>query len=142
MTREPRWLSRAVLDAIQHELIAEHGGAHGVRAGGDALVDSAVERPRQRFGYEPDSDLPALAAAYLFGIAKNHGYIDGNKRVAFAVAATFLLLNGVRLTATEMDAYDLVVGVAAGARSEAEVATWIRRNNEPVGPREPWRPEG
>ncbi len=132
MAREPRWLSRTVVDAIQHELIAEHGGAHGTRAGGEALIESAVERPRQRFEYEPNSDLPSLAAAYLFGLAKNHGYVDGNKRVAFAVATTFLLVNGLRLTATESDAYDLVVGVAAGLYSEVDIAVWIRRNHEVI----------
>lgn len=85
-------------------------------------------RPRQRFAYEPDSDLPALAASYLHGLAMNHGFVDGNKRVAFAAAATFLLWNGVRLTASEVDAYDAVIGLVEGRYSEPDIARWIRRN--------------
>jgi death-on-curing protein len=125
---EPRWLSRAIVDMIQQELIAEHGGSPGVRAGGDDLIESALLRPRQRFDYEPGSDLAAGAAAYLFGLAKNHGYIDGNKRVAFAAAATFLQLNGLDLTASEAEAYDAVMGVTEGRHSEAWLAEWFRNN--------------
>jgi death-on-curing protein len=118
---------------IHQELIVEYGGSPGVRAGGDDLIESALLRPRQRLDYEPDSDLAALAAAYMFGLAKNHGYIDGNKRVAFASAATFLLLNGLRLTATEAEAYDVVIGVVEGGHSEAWLAGWFRSNSQPAG---------
>lgn len=130
---EPRWLSRAIVDMIHQELIAEHGGSAGTRAGGDDLIESALLRPRQRFDYEPESDLAALAAAYMFGLAKNHGYVDGNKRVAFAAAATFLLLNGLRLTATEAEAYDAVLGLVEGLHSEAWLAEWFRSNSLPAG---------
>ena len=112
------------------ELLREHGGAPGIRAGGDDLIESALMRPRQRYAYEPHSDLPTLAAAYLYGLAMNHGYVDGNKRVAFAAAATFLLWNGTRLNASEVDAYDTVVGLVEGRYSEREVARWIRANTE------------
>jgi death on curing protein len=118
-----------VLDTIHAELLAEHGGAYGVRAGGDGLIESALARPQQRYAYS-DADLADLAAAYLFGLAKNHGYIDGNKRIGFAAAATFLLLNGLRLTATEVDAYDAVIGVVEGRLAEQELAAWIRANAE------------
>ena len=77
-----------------------------------------MARPRNRLAHHPDTDLPRLAAAYLFGLAKNHGYVDGNKRVAFAVAATFLVLNGLDLAAEESAAYEVVVAVAAGALDE------------------------
>jgi len=119
------------VDAIHSELLLEHGGAPGVRAGGDDLLESALARPKNRLAYEPDSDLATLAAAYLFDLVKNHGYVDGNKRVAFAAAATFLLLNGLRLTASEADAYDIVIGVVEGRYTESELAVWFRRNTEP-----------
>ena len=126
---EPRWLSRAVVDLIHQEMIGEHGGHAGVRTDGDGLIDSALLRPPQRLAYEPGSDLATLAAAYLFGLAKNHGYIDGNKRVAFAAAATFLYLNGSRLEATEAEAYEAVIGVVDNHYSEAWLADWFRRNS-------------
>jgi death-on-curing protein len=131
--KEPRWLSRLVVDVIHAELLQEHGGAAGIRQGGEELIESALARPQNRFADAPDCDLPALAAAYLTGLAKNHGYMDGNKRVGFACAATFLRLNGLRLTASEPEAYDAVMGVAEGRYSEDEIAAWIRRHSEPVG---------
>ena len=126
---EPIWLTRAMVDTIHSELIQEHGGAPGVRAGGDDLIESALARPQHKFAYGAEADIAELGAAYLFGLAKNHGYVDGNKRVGFAAAATFLLLNGVRLTATEPDAYDLVISVVEGRSGEEEVAAWIRAHS-------------
>lgn len=126
--QQPRWLSRAVVDVIHQELIAEHGGAPGLRAGGGALIESALARPRNRFEYDDNCDLSDLASSYLYGLLENHGYVDGNKRVAFAAAATFLLLNGVRLTASEADAYGVVIGLATDEHSEAWVAQWMRDN--------------
>jgi len=127
---EPRWLSRLLVDVIHSELLQEHGGAPGIRTGGDDLIESALARPQNRQAYEPESDLPGLAAAYLFGLTRNHGYVDGNKRVGFAAAATFLMLNRVRLTASEPAAYDLVIGVVEGRYSEDDVAIWIRTHSE------------
>ena len=132
--REPRWLTRPMVDTIHSELLAEHGGVSGVRSDGDVLIESALARPRNRFAYEPESDLASLAAGYLYGLVKNHGYVDGNKRVGFASAATFLLLNGSRLTATEPDAYDQVVAVAAGHLEEPALASWIRNHITTVVP--------
>lgn len=129
---EPRWLTRLMVDTIHAELLLEHGGATGIRAGGEDLIESALARPQNRLAYEPESDLADLAAAYLFGFLKNHGYVDGNKRVAFAAAATFLLLNGTRLTAPEGDAYDRVLGLVEGCFTEAETAAWIRANSGPA----------
>jgi death-on-curing protein len=130
---EPRWLTRSFVDLIHQELLFEHGGSPGIRAGGE-VIESALMRPLHRFAHEPDSDLEALAASYLFGLAKNHDYVDGNKRVGFAVAITFLLLNGIQLEASEAQAYDTVIGVVEGSYSEAEVAIWIRSNTRRVGP--------
>jgi death-on-curing protein len=104
-----------------------------VRQGGDDLIESALARARNRFAYEPESDLSALAAAYLTGLAKNHGFVDGSKRVGFACAATFLRLNGSRLTASEADAYDAVIGLVEGRYSEREIAEWVRSHSEVVG---------
>lgn len=127
---EPRWLTRLVVDTIHSELLLEHGGAPGIRQGGEDMIESALARPRNRLAYEPDSDLADLAAAYLFGFTRNHGYIDGNKRVGFAAAATFLLLNGARLTASEADAYEAVIGLVEGRLTEVEAAQWIRAHSE------------
>ena len=129
---EPRWLSRLIVDVIHSEMLREHGGAPGVRHGGEDLIESALARPQNRFAYSPESDLPALAAAYLTGLAKNHGYVDGNKRVAFACATTFLRLNGLRLTASEPEAYDAVIGLVEGRYSEEQIAAWIRSQSESV----------
>lgn len=117
---------------MHQELITEHGGFPGVRAGGDGLIESALRRPRERFHYEPDTDLAAAAAAYLFGLVKNHGYVDGNKRIAFAAAVTFLHLNGLRLSAGEAAAYDAVLGVAAGRYTETWLAEWFRNHSRPA----------
>ncbi|HEY2295853.1 MAG TPA: type II toxin-antitoxin system death-on-curing family toxin, partial [Thermoanaerobaculia bacterium] len=96
------------------------------------LVESVLARPKNRLAYEPDSDLATLAAAYLFGLVKNHAYVDGNKRVGFAAAATFQRLNGLRLTASESDAYDAVIEVVEGSRTESDLARWLRENTEPI----------
>lgn len=129
---EPVWLSRLIVDTIHRELIAEHGGAPGIRAGGENLVESALARPRQRFAYAGEADLPTLAAAYLFGLTKNHGYVDGNKRVGFAAAATFLLINGLRLEASEQEAYDAVIRVVEGGMDETELSGWFRERSQRV----------
>jgi death-on-curing protein len=130
--KEPRWLSRLVVDVIHSEMLREHGGAPGVRQGGEDLIESALARPQNRFAYAPESDLPALTAAYLTELAKNHGYVDGNKRVAFACAVTFLRLNGLRLTASEPEAYDAVIGLVEGRYSEEQIAEWMRSHSEAV----------
>jgi death-on-curing protein len=129
---EPRWLSRTLLDLIHSELLAEHGGAPGIRGGGDDLIEAALVRPQHRFAYDAAADLPSLAAAYLFGLTKNHGYVDGNKRVGFAAAATFLYLNGFRLTAPEVEAYEIVIGLVENRYSEDDVRAWFRRYAEPI----------
>lgn len=121
-----------MVDVIHSELIAEHGGIQGVREGGEDLIESALARPKNRFSYEPEADLSDLAASCMFGLVKNHGFLDGNKRVGFTCAATFLVMNGQTLTATEQDAAEFVLNVAAGSIDEAEIASWIRENIESV----------
>lgn len=129
---EPRWLSRLIVDVIHAEMLQEHGGAPSVRQRGEDLIESALARPLNRLACSPELDLPTLAAAYLTGLAKNHGYVDGNKRVAFACAATFLRLNGFRLTASEPEAYDAVIGLVEGRYSEEQIAAWIRNQSGTV----------
>jgi death on curing protein len=125
---DPIWLTRAIVDTIHSELILEHGGASGIRAGGEDLIESALARPRHKHAYSTELDLAELVAAYLFGLTKNHGYVDGNKRVGFAAAATFLLLNGTQLIASEPEAYETVIGVVEGRIGEDDLAAWIRAN--------------
>lgn len=124
---EPRWLSATVILAIHADQIAEHGGSLGIRDKG--VLESALDRPRNRHRYEPDSDIAALAAAYGFGIARNHPFIDGNKRVAFQAMYVFLGLNGVHIHADEEQVVAVMLGVAAGEVQEAELAEWLRRSS-------------
>lgn len=129
---EPRWVSRKVLDVMHAALIERYGGAAGVRAGGDELIDSALARPQNKFAYEPEASLAGLAAAYLYGLAKNHGYLDGNKRIAFAAAVAFLRANGLRLSAGEDEAYHYVIGLVEDRYTEQDVARWIASHSEPL----------
>jgi death on curing protein len=126
---EPRWLSRQVIGAMHAELIREHGGSLGVRD--DGLIDSALARPINRWNYG-ETDLPRLAAAYCYGLAKNHGFVDGNKRIAFMAAYVFLRLNGLELEAPEAEAYAAVSDLAAGVSTESEFSAWIAARVEPV----------
>jgi death on curing protein len=127
---EPRWITRVVADAIHTDMLLTHGGLPGVRD--EHLLESALTRPRQRYAYEPSSDLATLAATYAHGLAKNHPYLDGNKRVTFVVAAVFLGLNGFTLTANEADVVATVTALAAGDLEEVELAGWISLRATPV----------
>ena len=112
--------------AIHSDQIREHGGSPGVRDKG--LLESALDRPRNRLYYESDSDFTALAAAYGFSIAKNHPFVDGNKRVAFQAMYVFLGINGVTIMADEDDVVRLVLALASGEPSESELGAWLRDN--------------
>lgn len=123
---EPRWLSLPLVIAIHSDQIREHGGSLGIRD--KALLESALDRVRNRFNYESDSDLVTLAAAHGFGIAKNHPFIDGNKRVAFQAMYAFLGINGITITADEEEVVRLVLALASGELSESELVVWLRDN--------------
>lgn len=125
---EPVWLSRRIILMIHAELLAEHGGAPGIPAGGGGLIDLVLAKPRNLLAYTPTADTADLAACYLVGFCRGHAFVDGNKRVALAAAATFLLLNNAPLQASEADAYDFVIGVAEGRYAESDAAAWIRAN--------------
>ena len=120
------WLLEETLIAIHHRQIAEHGGSEGLRDEG--LLLSALARPQNLLAYdEPAPDLASLAAAYAYGIARNHPFVDGNKRTALVAARTFLILNGVDLEATQDDKVLAFLSLAEDAISEEELANWIRQ---------------
>jgi death-on-curing protein len=120
------WLLEETLTAIHHRQIAEHGGSDGLRD--DGLLSSALARPQNLLAYrESHRDLASLAAAYAYGIARNHPFVDGNKRTALVAARTFLILNGVDLEATQDDKVLTFLSLAEGAVSEEELADWIRK---------------
>ena len=119
------WLLEETLTAIHHRQIAEHGGGEGLRD--ERLLLSALARPQNLLAYgEPPPDLPSLAAAYAYGIARNHPFVDGNKRTALVAARTFLILNGVNLEATQDGKVLTFLNLAEGTISEKELADWIR----------------
>ena len=118
-----RWLDRRALELLHDESIAEHGGAPGLRDEG--LLESALARPLDLAAYGAP-DHAALAAAYGVGLAKNHAFVDGNKRVAFLSVGLFLALNGYRLQATQAEATLTMLAVAAGSLDEAGFAAWLR----------------
>lgn len=123
---EPVWVNRHALELLHSESIAEHGGAEGLRDEG--LFESALARPQNLFAYEGVADASRLAASYIFGLAKNHAFVDGNKRVAFIAGALFLRLNGWRLRAEQAEATLIILSVASGAMGEDELAAWIGRH--------------
>jgi death-on-curing protein len=121
---EPRWVLPEVVHAIHKMLIAEHGGLPGIRDQG--LLDSALARPRQQAAYGKKHSIFQLAAAYSYGLARNHPFADGNKRIALTVAAVFLEINGHSLNAPEAEAVLMHQQLADGTLTEEVLAEWIR----------------
>lgn len=122
-----RWVSRQALELLHDESIAEHGGAAGIRDEG--LLESALARPLNQAAYgSPDVD--TLAASYGVGLAKNHPFVDGNKRAAFLAVGLFLALNGHRLVATQAEATVAMLDVAAGVLDETAFAAWLREHTK------------
>ena len=132
--REPIWLSKAIVLALQEEQLAEHGGRTGVRDEG--LLDSALDRPKNRF-LHGEADICDFAAAYAYGLAKNHAFVDGNKRTSLVVSETFLNLNGYELRATDEDVLMAWLALADGTMSEAELIEWFRKYASPLSPPSP-----
>jgi death-on-curing protein len=124
--KEPQWVLRETVLALQERLLAEFGGLSGLRD--DSLFDSALARPQQLFAYGKP-DLFDLAAAYAFGPVRNHPFLDGNKRIGFTTAVMFLELNGCRSNATEADATIKTLALAARELGEAGYAVWLRANS-------------
>ena len=119
------WVDRQALDLLHDESLAEHGGATGIRDEG--LLESALARPLNLALYG-DPDAAALAASYAVGLAKNHPFVDGNKRAAFLAVGLFLMLNGYRLKASQADATLAMLAVAAGDWNEETFAAWVRQH--------------
>lgn len=124
--KEPVWLPRKLVVALQALTVSEFGGATGIRDEG--LLESALARPQKLLAYGEPS-LFALAAAYAFGLAKNHAFVDGNKRIAFAAIDVFLQLNGHELAASDIEAAAAIKDLAAGNLDEAELERWIAANS-------------
>ena len=129
MASEPTWLNRAIVEALRADQVVEHGGRAGIRDEG--MLELAPARPKQKWHYEPSTDLASLSAAYAFAIAKNHPFVDGNKRAALVAAYTFLAVNDLELEAPEPEAVSMIVGIADGSLSEDELASWIRTHVVP-----------
>lgn len=121
------WIEKKFALAIHDRQLAEHGGSSGVRE--EALLDSALARPQQLFAYgDPPPDLAALAASLAFGLARNHPFIDGNKRTAHVCYRTFLALNDANLVASDEEKYIAMLGLAEGSTSETDFADWLRKH--------------
>ena len=121
--KEPRWLDRAMVVAIHADQIRQHGGLQGIRD--PAGLESALDRARNRWSYEPEVELAGLAANYGYGLTRNHPFADGNKRTGFQVMYVFLGLNGLRIQATDEEVVRLMEGVAAGSVTESGLAAWL-----------------
>lgn len=122
----PDFIDRVLALMIHERTLVLHGGARGVRD--QALLDSALARPRQIAGYEPEADIVRLAAALTFGVVRNHPFVDGNKRTGFVVGVLFLELNGFRFGASEEAAASQVMALAGGELDEAGYEAFIREN--------------
>lgn len=119
------WIEKPFALAIHERQLAEHGGGRGVRD--EALLDSALARPQQLYAYgQPPPDLADLAASLAFGLARNHPFVDGNKRTAAVACEVFIELNGGTLHATDVELYPVYIGLAEGSLPEAEFAAWLR----------------
>jgi death-on-curing protein len=121
---EPTWVLRDVVIAVQQILLAEHGGLSGIRD--NALLDSALSRPQNLFAYTDPVSIFDLAASYSYGLALNHPFIDGNKRVALTVAAIFLEINGFSLNATEAETVITFEQLASGQFTEKQLSFWFQ----------------
>lgn len=125
MTNEPLWFLDRFILPLHERMIREFGGVQGLRDVN--LLESALRRPINKWNYQkPEPDLAELAAAYIWGIVRNHPFVDGNKRTAYVVFRSFLMMNGWDLSATQDEKYDMAHGIAAGTYSEIEVSEWIR----------------
>jgi death-on-curing protein len=122
---EPEWLTVPMIVAIHDEQLAIHGGSAGIRDSG--MLESALDRPRNKWAYE-NAKLPELAAAYGYGLAKNHPFVDGNKRASLLAIYTFLGINGIDFIVPEAEAAAMILALAAGEVSEESLARWIKDN--------------
>jgi len=132
MKGKPRWISKKALLLLHEESLAEFGGAPGVADEG--LLESALARPRNTYAYQPQTTIADLAASCAFGLARNHAFVDGNKRMAFLSIGLFLTINGYQLTAEPFDAIQAILALAAGELDEKGLARWIANNSVKTAP--------
>jgi death-on-curing protein len=125
--KEPEWIAFEIIVAIHDAQLAEHGGASGVRDA--ALLESALARPKNLYSYSEDISLNRLAAAFAVGIAKNHAFIDGNKRTGWVTCAVFLELNGIPVISESAEVVSMMLDVADGKITEEEFALWLDRDH-------------
>jgi death-on-curing protein len=130
--KEPRWLSREIVLALHAQVLAEHGGRERIRD--RATLESALARPRDRFAHRK-TGLAGLAAAYGFGLCRNHPFVDGNKRVALAAIDVFLQLQGRELSAPEPEVAERILALAAGSLTEPRLEAWVRKRTRKLRPR-------
>jgi death-on-curing protein len=124
--KEPIWADKPEVLIAHSRQLAEHGGSDGLRD--ESLLDSALAKPRNVFAYEVSATLPRLAASYAFGIARNHAFVDGNKRTALVVAEGFLRFNGLKIVAPPEEKYLTFLHLADGSLSEAELTVWFTQH--------------
>jgi len=129
--KQPKWLSRSIIEALHIRQVREHGGHYGVRDSG--LLESALARPMNYWLHEPAADIFLLAAVLGHGITRYHCFVDGNKRVGFMAMYVFLGVNGYVLDAPEPEVVDLMLQVAEGSVSEASLAEWLMQHSIPSG---------
>jgi death-on-curing protein len=127
MKAKPRWISKKALLLLHESSLAEFGGARGIRD--DGVLDSALARPLNTYAYKPKSTIADLAASYAYGLARNHPFVDGNKRIAFLSIGVFLAINRYKLAADQLDAIRTMFAVAAGDLDEHGLAVWIAKNS-------------
>jgi len=123
--QEPVWVEKKLVLLAHSRQLAEHGGSDGLRD--ETLLESALAKPQNVFSYEEGVDLCRLAASYAFGIARNHPFIDGNKRTALVISEGFLLFNGLRIVAPKEDKYVTFLHLADGSLTEVDLAAWFRQ---------------
>jgi len=126
----PRWISKRAVLSTHSEQLAEHGGSDGIRD--ETLLDSALAKPLNVYAYADRPDIFRLAASYAFGIARNHAFIDGNKRTALVVSLTFLSLGGWEISASKEDLYFTFLHLADGSLSEDELTIWFTNHAVPL----------
>jgi death on curing protein len=134
LKQEPTWLSRQFLDAAHHDQLQQHGGLPGVRD--ENALESALARPQNLWSYKPEASLLELGASYCYGLATSHGYSDGNKRIAFVALYTFLGMNDLEVTASQVEVVRLILSVADGSLEEDGLVEWLQIYTEPFSEEE------
>jgi death on curing protein len=128
---EPIWIEKREVLIVHSAQLSQHGGTDGIRD--QTLLDSALAKPRNVFAYADDTTLPRLAASYAFGIARNHAFVDGNKRTALVICEGFLRLNGLAVISSPEEKYLIFLHLASGEISEQQLTDWLNHHTVPLG---------